>query len=770
MLEVADLLCREHARCDAVEIARYYASLSDAGLVRGREDDLSFAAAHAEIRGARGLQGEAWLAVRARVLEDLARLALHGEAAEDRIPRARALALAALLRTEELERSSSAAVHDWSSELALARDEARGSLEIFAAAGMQRARLEPLWVVGRLERLAGERIAARAALEECLAEAERLGQPGFGERASTVLLVLAREAGDDHQQLRLLGRLARLCSPDESWPLVRDYARWILQRDQPRVAFELLARHPVDAERPGAESDACDWRLLAGSAALRAGDLATAREHFDWLSDANSRVEVLAQASLSLAAGRPEEVVAALGDGGLALGYAPLEEATGYSMLGEAELRLGRTEPARSHLEHALELSERWRAELGDGGRSVFGEWVGLHTVTLLAQAQAQVGRELDAARTIESFQSRALREAQGPASAATLTADELSAWADAYPLGLVTWAIGADFGVVAHVAPVREGESNASRAWAAPIARGRTELRTAARRLREALLAGRDEHAHALASEIAAAIVPRELAERLGALALGASSPPRLLALAHGPLESLPLEFLFEREGGIARDVSLVVLPGLVQGLPAQGVIDFSALTGWTLVAGNGETGELPAAAAEVRALEGALRGARRLEADDAARELDLALARGAPLHVATHLEYGCGCEDTRLAPLALALPDGSTLCAHEVARLAPASPLVFLGACESGGGDFVDAEGLQGLTRAFLESGTRNVVVTLWPVEDGAARDFALAFHAELRSSASPACATHRARRALAARGAAPSVWAAFRLVGVD
>ena len=102
--------------------------------------------------------------------------------------------------------------------------------------------------------------------------------------------------------------------------------------------------------------------------------------------------------------------------------------------------------------------------------------------------------------------------------------------------------------------------------------------------------------------------------------------------------------------------------------------------------------------------------------------------------------------------------------------AARAPSLPLAVLAACWSGGGDYVDAEGLFGMARAFLESGTRNVLVTQWPVEDGAAAWFGLAFHRGLLAGRSPARAAAAARGEMAAAGFAPADWAAFRLLGRD
>jgi CHAT domain-containing protein len=75
-----------------------------------------------------------------------------------------------------------------------------------------------------------------------------------------------------------------------------------------------------------------------------------------------------------------------------------------------------------------------------------------------------------------------------------------------------------------------------------------------------------------------------------------------------------------------------------------------------------------------------------------------------------------------------------------------------------------------LTGLARAFLESGTRNVLVTLWPVEDRAAQAFAKAFHAVLSSGVQPSRAAREARETLRAEGWGPAAVGAFRVLGRD
>lgn len=121
-------------------------------------------------------------------------------------------------------------------------------------------------------------------------------------------------------------------------------------------------------------------------------------------------------------------------------------------------------------------------------------------------------------------------------------------------------------------------------------------------------------------------------------------------------------------------------------------------------------------------------------------------------------------------LATLALVLSSGERLCAEELRALAPDAPLVVLSACASAGGRDVDAEGLVGLARVFAEAGTRDLLVTLWPVEDRAARDFGLAYHRALLDGLPPALAARAGRRALAAAGHPLAERAAFRAMGAD
>jgi CHAT domain-containing protein len=109
-----------------------------------------------------------------------------------------------------------------------------------------------------------------------------------------------------------------------------------------------------------------------------------------------------------------------------------------------------------------------------------------------------------------------------------------------------------------------------------------------------------------------------------------------------------------------------------------------------------------------------------------------------------------------------------------HEILGLRVRSPLVFLSGCETGLGaawttGFAAGEDFATLARAFLYAGARNVVATLWRVDDRAAAELTQQFYRRLGSQG-PVEALTAAQRALLAdsRYAAPFYWAGYTLAG--
>ncbi|MEM1180848.1 MAG: CHAT domain-containing protein [Acidobacteriota bacterium] len=95
----------------------------------------------------------------------------------------------------------------------------------------------------------------------------------------------------------------------------------------------------------------------------------------------------------------------------------------------------------------------------------------------------------------------------------------------------------------------------------------------------------------------------------------------------------------------------------------------------------------------------------------------------------------------------------------------------LVVLSACHSAGGDLVRGEGLVGLVSAFLYAGSRNVVASLWQVEDRATSILMTSFYRYLLEERMPPAEALRAAQLSLRRQpefSAPYFWAPFILVG--
>lgn len=292
-------------------------------------------------------------------------------------------------------------------------------------------------------------------------------------------------------------------------------------------------------------------------------------------------------------------------------------------------------------------------------------------------------------------------------------------------------------------------------------------------------------------------------------------ASTGRLFISADGPLHNVPFELL--RVGERGREQCLVERRVVVMGAapslffhapPSRRVAAARvAAFGDPEVALPGAPSSQRAAASEAafsvsrlpyarREAEGIARlfpGARSYVGREATEaKLRLELERAQMLHVAAH---GFVDRDRpRFSGLVLARESTSQsdglLQAYEVLALHGDLELVTLSACETGRGAVQRGEGLLGLARAFQIAGARNLVVSLWPVDDEATADFMLAFYGQLARGDAPAealTAVKRtwlasadaptesgssrgvARTSSAARRSHPSAWAAFVLHGV-
>ncbi|MEV5408928.1 CHAT domain-containing protein [Thermopolyspora sp. NPDC052614] len=149
---------------------------------------------------------------------------------------------------------------------------------------------------------------------------------------------------------------------------------------------------------------------------------------------------------------------------------------------------------------------------------------------------------------------------------------------------------------------------------------------------------------------------------------------------------------------------------------------------------------------------------------------------SQGTVLYLGTHARaIGDADADPLMSYLVLAPSPGHDgfLRAKDVPALGLGADLVILAACETGGGA-VTADGVIGLSRAFLTSGPTGLITTLYPVGERAALNLMTAFHeAWLLDGHDMVTALRRAQcEAAALQPAAaqePHLWAAFTFFGL-
>ena len=308
----------------------------------------------------------------------------------------------------------------------------------------------------------------------------------------------------------------------------------------------------------------------------------------------------------------------------------------------------------------------------------------------------------------------------------------------------------------------------------AVPLPRGGLEPRV---RLARELIAGRGDTAGR------ARPVLRGLGDLLVAPARrsGALRGIRsLIVVPHGALAYLPFAALVDGETGryLVEEFALLTLPSA----GSLAVLRGRRATPGAQVASEvfaPDPAALPATRAEAEAVARMLpRAALRVGGQATEGAVRDALASGALVHLASHGELNSRNPMFSFLQTAASRASGSAadgrLEIHEILGLRVTSPLVFLSGCETGLGrtgstGFAAGEDFATLSRAFLHAGARNVVATLWRVDDEGAAAFAGEYYRRLAAEG-PVAALSGAQRAMASSGRydSPYYWAGYTLAG--
>jgi CHAT domain-containing protein len=201
---------------------------------------------------------------------------------------------------------------------------------------------------------------------------------------------------------------------------------------------------------------------------------------------------------------------------------------------------------------------------------------------------------------------------------------------------------------------------------------------------------------------------------------------------------------------------------------IPALGLMQFLMRSGpppqLSLVVGDPRD-DLPGAREEAVAVARALGTTALLGPDASRKALQAHLSTAGVVHLATHAVF-----DPE-APLEsyIELSDGNYL-AREVVESRMVADLVTLSGCESGLSRPLAGEELAGLAYAFLYSGAKALLVSLWQVHDPATALLMSTFYAALQADVDRATALQSAMDDVRANGEYGHTyfWGAFTLVG--
>jgi CHAT domain-containing protein/tetratricopeptide (TPR) repeat protein len=213
---------------------------------------------------------------------------------------------------------------------------------------------------------------------------------------------------------------------------------------------------------------------------------------------------------------------------------------------------------------------------------------------------------------------------------------------------------------------------------------------------------------------------------------------------------------------------LGLVLADPSLPALPARR--DVAIERGWPALAAE-ELASLPHARSEARAVRKHL-GARTVvligeqASETFVKETDL--ARFGVLHFAAHAIVDEADPQHSALLLSPGGQDDGLLRVSDIVDLDLNGRVVVLSACRTGDGAVVRGEGILSLARAFLQSGARTVVASLWPLSDREASVLFDDFYRRLAAGDGVARAMHKAQSAAWGRGMTSAAWASLVVIG--
>ena len=253
-------------------------------------------------------------------------------------------------------------------------------------------------------------------------------------------------------------------------------------------------------------------------------------------------------------------------------------------------------------------------------------------------------------------------------------------------------------------------------------------------------------------------------------------------LVVVNDPLlEALPFAALRDPRGGryVVEDMAVIVAPSaaVFAALRDQPRLPVSTSI---LAVGNpsidrarlGSLADLPDAEMEARQIGALYPDAIVLTGPEANKDsISELLTTSTVVDIAAHAVTFAGDPTRSFLALAPSSRSSGALYLHEVAGMTlPATQMVVLAGCRTSAPN--GKNDISSFALAFMSAGARNVVGSLWEVDDAATRVFSTAFHQRLRSGVPTSAALREVQLAMLRSSVPelrhPRAWSAFQLTG--